>query len=101
VTVAYSLGRAGTKWNRLRAQVFAEETHCWICRYYVDQALPRTHAMSRTVDHVVPLWRGGPEVERTNCRLAHRRCNTIRNNQLRAQLRGGSQPAFTVDATTL
>ena len=75
VAVAYSKGRSGTAWNAMRARVFAEESHCWICGKWVDQELPRTHPMSRTVDHIVQLSHGGPPLDRSNCRLAHRRCN--------------------------
>lgn len=95
--MAYSKGRAGTAWNKLRAQVFAEEAECWWCNQYVDQDLPRTHPMSRTVDHVVELWQGGDPVDRANCRLAHRRCNTRKSNEMRAR----PKRRFTVDASGL
>ncbi|MHC3474685.1 HNH endonuclease [Streptomyces sp. 7R007] len=92
--------RSGRPWLRLQAQVYAEETECWICRAYVDQSLPgTTHPMARTVDHVQPLWLGGDPLDRANLRLAHRRCNTIRNNQLRARKR--PRPSFTVDVSDL
>ncbi len=80
-------GRSGVAWERLKAQVFAEETHCWICRVYVDQTLWPQHPMARTVDHVIPLNQGGPPLERANCRLAHRRCNTARSNRMRGKRR--------------
>jgi 5-methylcytosine-specific restriction endonuclease McrA len=95
--MAYSKGRAGTAWNKLRAQVFSEETHCWWCNHYVDQDLPRTHPMSRTVDHVVELWQGGDPLDRANCRLSHRRCNTRKSNKMRAR----PKPRFTVQASGL
>lgn len=91
--------RSGRPWQRLQAQVYAEETQCWWCRKWVDQTLPRTHPMGRTVDHVVPLWLGGEPLDRSNVRLAHRRCNTIRNNQLRAAKR--PRPSHTVPAAAL
>lgn len=92
--------RSGRPWRRLQSKVFAEETHCWICHTWVDQSLPgTTHPMGRTVDHVLPLWLGGAPLDRTNCRLAHRRCNTIRNNQVRAAQR--PRPTFTIDAASL
>ncbi|MFJ6730005.1 HNH endonuclease [Streptomyces sp. NPDC091281] len=92
--------RSGRPWLRLQDQVFAEETHCWICHRYVDQVLPgRTHPMARTVDHVRPLWLGGEPLDRGNCRLAHRRCNTARNNRLRAAQR--PRPHHTVPASAL
>jgi len=84
--VAYSKGRAGTAWWNVQAQVYAEETHCWWCGEWVDQSLDgRTHPMARTVDHVRELWEGGDPLDRANCRLAHRRCNSIKSNQARAR----------------
>ncbi|MFI6249035.1 HNH endonuclease [Streptomyces sp. NPDC051016] len=92
--------RSGRPWLRLQAQVYAEETDCWICHRYVDQALPaQTHPMGRTVDHVHPLWQGGEPLDRANVRLAHRRCNTIRNNRLRAAQR--PKASHTVPASAL
>lgn len=97
--MAYSKGRAGTAWWRVQAQVFAEETRCWLCRKFVDQSLPRTHPMSRTVDHVRELWQGGDPVDRANCRLSHRRCNSAKSNRARAKHRPRS--ALSVDAASL
>lgn len=96
--MATNPGRSGRPWARLRARVFREETHCWLCHRWVDQTLHQWHPMSRTVDHVIPLNQGGPPLDRTNCRLAHRRCNTIRANKLRSQ-RHGQQ--FTVEVSNL
>lgn len=98
--MAYSKGRAGTAWWKVQAQVYAEETHCWLCHRWVDQSLDgRRHPMGRTVDHVLELWQGGDPLDRANCRLAHRRCNTSKSNRLRARRR--SRPAYAVDVTTL
>lgn len=95
-SVAYSVGRSGVSWFRVQAQVFAEETHCWLCGRWVDQSLSgRTHPMGRTVDHVRELWQGGDPLDRGNCRLAHRRCNTAKSNQVRAQ--GRVRVSFSVD----
>lgn len=74
--------RGTQAWRRLCAQVYAEEAYCWICQGWVDQALPREDPMSRTVDHVVPVARGGPAIpDRAGVRLAHRRCNSARGDQ--------------------
>jgi 5-methylcytosine-specific restriction endonuclease McrA len=97
--MAYSKGRAGTAWWSVQARVFAEETHCWLCRKWVDQELPRTHPMSRTVDHVRELWEGGDEVDRSNCRLAHRRCNSAKSNRARAKAR--PRVSHSVDVASL
>ncbi|MEU3281787.1 HNH endonuclease signature motif containing protein [Streptomyces antibioticus] len=96
--MAYSIGRSGPAWLRVQAQVYTEETHCWVCGTYVDQTLPgRTHPMGRTVDHIRELWQGGDPLDRTNLRLAHRRCNSAKSNRTRARPR----PAYTADTTTL
>lgn len=78
-------GRSGRPYERLKAKVFAEETHCWVCGDYVDQTLWYQHALARSLDHVTPLSRGGHPLDRANARLAHKRCNTIRANKARAR----------------
>jgi 5-methylcytosine-specific restriction endonuclease McrA len=80
---AATAGRSGRPWRTVHAQVYREETHCWLCRVWVDPALPRQHPYSRSVDHLVQLSHQGRPQTRTNLRLAHRRCNVIRGNKLR------------------
>ena len=73
--------RAGRPRRRTRDQVYAEETHCHLCGNWVDQTLPRwpkPHPLSASVDELVPVHDGGNPDDRTNCRLAHRCCNTSR-----------------------
>jgi 5-methylcytosine-specific restriction endonuclease McrA len=91
--------RNGRPWERLKARVFAEESHCWICTQWVDQDLPPEHARSRTADHVHALRDGGPALDRNNLRLAHRDCNTGRTNQARGTR---TKPAaLSVDPSTI
>lgn len=75
-----SKGRTGRPWRRIRAQVLAESTTCWICG----------HDGSDTVDHVIPLSRGGDPLDPANLRPAHgvkgcptckRRCNQSRGTR--------------------
>ena len=47
---------------------------CGLCGQPVDLTLAYPHPLSRSVDHIVPLSRGG-EHEASNCQLAHLRCN--------------------------
>ncbi len=75
-------GRGGRPYRRLQAQVFAEETHCWRCYAWVDQTLPPNHDWARSLDHVIPLNRGGDPLARANARLAHRWCNTSKGDKL-------------------
>lgn len=90
--------RNGRPWRRMQRQVFAEETHCWICYQYVDQTLPAGEPRSRSVDHVHALRDGGPPLERNNCRLAHVGCNSVRSNQARGSKH---RPTLIVDPATI
>jgi hypothetical protein len=92
--------RSGRPWRTLQAAVCREERDCWICGDWVDPALPAEHPQSRTVDHVHQLRDGGPPLERGNCRLAHRRCNTGRANRLRGG-RSARRGRLVVDPTTV
>lgn len=73
--------REGRPWTRIKQQVFTEETHCWLCGQWVNQQLPTHHRLARTVDHIIPIHHGGPELDRNNCRLAHRTCNSSRGTR--------------------
>jgi 5-methylcytosine-specific restriction endonuclease McrA len=74
--MARNPGRTGRPWRRLCAQVYAEESHCWICHHPVDMRLPYPHPDSRSVDHVLPVsQRPDLALERGNVRLCHMRCN--------------------------
>lgn len=73
-------------WSRVKAQVFAEETHCYLCLKAVDFSLPYRTLLGkenpgyRSVDHVVPLVLGGSN-DRANCRLAHLGCNKAKQDR--------------------
>jgi hypothetical protein len=58
-----------------------DEWTCWLCGGAVDPAAPPNTPTSATLDHVIPRSRGGGS-EAGNLRLAHRRCNVRRSNDL-------------------
>ena len=88
----------GTRRRQVRTQVLDEEHDCWICGGPVDKSLtvawgehgPRCkgdgcpgcvpHDMRAEVDEVVPVSKGGDPLDRSNCRLSHRKCNRDRGN---------------------
>jgi hypothetical protein len=82
-TPASRPGRVGRSWREVSAQVYSQETHCWLCRGYVDQRLPPKHPKSRSADHLRQLQHGGHPTDRGNLRLAHLGCNSARSNALR------------------
>ena len=60
-------------WRKIRARVYTEETHCWLCGEFVEEK-------DRSVDHVVPRSQGGSN-RRSNLKLAHRKCNSSKGSK--------------------
>lgn len=90
--------RRAENWQRRRAQKLAAPTEsfrhvdvyerdgwvCGICTDPVDPALRYPDPMSASLDHVVPLSLGGSHTM-DNVRLAHLRCNTVRQARIDAE----------------
>jgi len=58
---------------------------CHICTKPIDIALKRTHRYGLTVDHLVPLSRGGTD-DMSNLRPAHWICNVHKSDKLMEEL---------------
>jgi len=59
-----------------RLRVFERDKWiCHLCGKKVNKRLKSPHRMSASIDHVIPLARGGGHTYR-NVRLAHRGCNS-------------------------
>lgn len=74
--------RNGRPYRRLCAWLRAQQLPCWICGHDIGYELDFRHPQSFTLDHLVPLSRGGSLLDRANARAAHRRCNSQRGNRL-------------------
>lgn len=74
--------RNGRPYRRLCATVRAQGDPCWWCGHDIDRTLPATDAWSWTLDHALPLSRGGSLLDPANARSAHRRCNSARGNRM-------------------
>lgn len=71
------MNRARTGVNALYVdrQIFERDGWmCWLCGEPVDPTLSRKHRRGATIDHVIPLARGGSDTP-DNVRLAHWECN--------------------------
>jgi 5-methylcytosine-specific restriction endonuclease McrA len=47
---------------------------CWLCNKSIDKRLTHPHPMSLSMDHYVPVWKGGSN-RISNLRPAHWICN--------------------------
>lgn len=54
---------------------------CQLCGKKVEMGKEFPHPMSPSIDHILPLSKGGTH-EPDNCQLAHLRCNTKKGNRV-------------------
>ncbi|MFF1961006.1 HNH endonuclease [Streptomyces sp. NPDC058220] len=58
---------------------------CWLCghniRYDITGREAGKNPDAFTLDHLIPLSRGGALLDPANARSAHRRCNSSRGNR--------------------
>jgi 5-methylcytosine-specific restriction endonuclease McrA len=73
------------------AQLYRRDSGmCGICKAPVDRTLRYPHPMSATIDHIVPISKGGQH-ESHNLQLAHSRCNISKGNR---EVGGGGWLSF-------
>lgn len=65
-------------------------SNCHICEQPIDPSLPRTSKLGLTVDHVIPLSKGGPDTI-DNLRPAHWSCNNRKSDKLPEELNAQSR----------
>jgi 5-methylcytosine-specific restriction endonuclease McrA len=56
---------------------------CGLCEEPVDMTLSGRNLRGPTIDHIIPISKGGPDT-RVNVQLAHLRCNIIKGNRSRS-----------------
>ena len=81
-----NLKRASGNGERVsQAKVYARSGGvCQLCGDPVDRAVLWPDPLSASIDHIVPLSKGGPHTL-TNCQLAHLGCNSRKNNRTEAE----------------
>lgn len=65
----------------LRALIHRGDSICPECGEKIDLSLEWPHPMYRTIDHKIPLARGGKH-DLANCRLMHYQCNVAKGVRL-------------------
>jgi len=69
--------------RRLRLGIYErDQWTCQLCTMPVESTLPPEHPWAATLDHIeCQSWVLVPDHSSANLRLAHRMCNSIRNNE--------------------
>lgn len=65
-----------------RQKILKTQTVCGICGKPVDFSYKYPHPLSPTVDHIIPVSKGGHPSDLANLQLAHRCCNREKADKL-------------------
>ena len=71
-------GWAKSSFERARKIIYASQTVCGICGRPVDFDKVFPDPWSPTLDHIVPISKGGAPADLENLQLAHFRCNRMK-----------------------
>ena len=74
-------------WNRARKTVLTTQDVCGICGNLVDKTLKWPNPLSPTIDHIIPIIKGGHPTDLHNLQLAHWCCNRQKSDKLAKQIR--------------
>ena len=62
--------------------IFATQTVCALCGKPVDFTLKYPDPWSATIDHIIPIDKGGHPSDLSNLQLAHFRCNRLKSDRI-------------------
>lgn len=79
------LGKHRTALDRNKKKIYATQKVCGICGQPVDFSLRYPNPMSKTVDHIIPINRGGHPSDLANLQLAHLSCNRQKSDKVLEQ----------------
>lgn len=76
--------RTSSAYRKFRDEFCAPKlgARCWLCGELIHYHQRPRHRLGPSLDHLVPLSRGGSLLDPSNARLAHYGCNCARGNGL-------------------
>lgn len=75
-------GTHRAQFDRNKRKIFKTQTICGICGKPVDFSLKYPHPLSPTVDHIIPIAKGGHPSDISNLQLAHFQCNRLKSDKV-------------------
>lgn len=75
-------GKHRAQFDKNKKRIYATQTVCGICGKPVDFSLKFPHPLSPTIDHIIPISKGGHPSDIDNLQLAHRCCNRQKSDKL-------------------
>ena len=76
------IGQNRTQLEKNKQTILKTQTVCGICGLPVDMNLKYPDPLSPTIDHIIPLAKGGHPSDLSNLQLAHRCCNREKGAKL-------------------
>jgi len=75
-------GEHRAAFRRNSKKIIMSQSICGICGKPVDKSLKYPNPMAASVDHIIPIARGGHPSEIDNLQLAHWCCNRAKSDKL-------------------
>lgn len=75
-------GKHRGQFEKNKKRIYATQTVCGICGKPVDFSLKYPHPLSKCIDHIVPIAKGGHPSDIDNMQLAHWTCNRQKSDKL-------------------
>ena len=75
-------GEHRTAYEKNRQIILKTQDICGICGQPVDKKIRPPHPLSPSIDHIIPLAKGGHPSDLSNLQLAHRWCNRQKGMKL-------------------
>ena len=75
-------GTHRAQFDRNKKRIYATQSVCGICGQPVDMSLRYPHPLSKCIDHIVPVSKGGHPSAIENLQLAHWTCNRQKSDKL-------------------
>lgn len=82
----FGSGTEEAKYKRARTKILQTQETCALCGKPVDKGLKYPHPLSATVDHIIPLAKGGTNAA-DNLQLAHWTCNRQKSDKIEIEKR--------------
>ena len=80
-------GSHRTAFQKNKRRILATQTVCRICGKPVDFSLKYPHPLAASVDHIIPVARGGHPSDISNLQLAHWTCNRQKADRLQRSIK--------------
>lgn len=75
-------------YERNKKRILAESDVCAICGLPINKRLKFPDPMSPTVDHIIPIAKGGHPSDPANLQAAHLICNQVKGTKTTIEING-------------